>query len=117
MPALSLPLLFAETGPAFENLQGRKPRVGRASPPRDLWGFESRWRLLSSGRNDYQRRFRRIERSEGVFSGGNGIIFSRRPCSRKAPGASLGERRRRGGKRELGCGVAGDAISIMTCRS
>ena len=41
----------------------------------DLWGFESRWRLLSSGRNDYQRRFRRIERSEGVFSGGNGIIF------------------------------------------
>ena len=21
----------------------------------DLWGFESRWRLLSSGRNDYQR--------------------------------------------------------------
>src|ERR1700730_6555347 len=83
----------------------------------DLWGFESRWRLLSSGRNDYQRRFRRIERSEGVFSGGNGIIFSRRPCSRKAPGASLGERRRRGAKRELGCGVAGDAISIMTCRS
>ena len=21
----------------------------------DLWGFENRWRLLSSGRNDYQR--------------------------------------------------------------
>ena len=32
MPALHRPLLSAETGPAFENLQGRKPRVGRASP-------------------------------------------------------------------------------------
>src|SRR6202023_1020084 len=28
-----VPLLSAETGPAFENLQGRKPRVGRVSPP------------------------------------------------------------------------------------
>ena len=46
-----------------------------------------------------------------------GSYFSRRPCSREAPGASLGERRRRGGKREPSCGVAGDAISIMTCRS
>jgi hypothetical protein len=63
--------------------QGRRSKISkegnRVSEGRrcrcDLWGFESRWRLLSSGRNDYQRRFRRIERSEGVFSGGNGIIF------------------------------------------
>jgi hypothetical protein len=46
-----------------------------------------------------------------------GSYFSRRPCSLEAPGASLGERCRRGGKRELGCGLADDAISIMTCRS
>ena len=58
----------AETGPAFENLQGRKPRVGRAPiRRRELWGFERRRRLLMSGRNDRQRRFGRIERSEGVL--------------------------------------------------
>jgi hypothetical protein len=33
MPALHRPLLSAGTAPAFENLQGRKPRVGKASPP------------------------------------------------------------------------------------
>ena len=104
------------TSPPSYEVFGCRPFIDHCCPPRqgrrsktskegnresegrrrrcDLWGFESRWRLLSSGRNDYQRRFRRIERSEGVFSGGNGIIFSRRPCSREAPGASLGERRR-----------------------
>ena len=66
----------AETGPAFENLQGRKPRVGRAPiRRRELWGFECRRRLLASGRNEHQRRFGRIERSQGVFSAGHGMIF------------------------------------------
>ena len=66
----------AETGPAFENLQGRKPRVGRAPTRcRELWGFERRRRLLASGRSDHQRRFGRIERSQEVFSVGHGMIF------------------------------------------
>ena len=47
-------------------------------------------------------------RSAGEGARADGRVA--RPCSRKAPGASLGERRRRGAKRELGCGVAGDAI-------
>jgi len=112
----------AETGPAFENLQGRKPRVGRA-PIRcpELWGFERRRRPLTSGRNDRQRRFGRIERSQAVLCQPRDDFFWLRPCSGEAAGGCLGERQRRGrttsGKREPGCGMAADAISIMTYRS
>ena len=34
--------------------EGNRESEGRRRR-RNLWGFESRWRLLSSGRNDYQR--------------------------------------------------------------
>ena len=54
--------------------EGNRESEGRRRR-RDLWGFERRRRRLASGRNDDQSRFRRIERSEGAFSVGNGIIF------------------------------------------
>ena len=55
----------------------RKETASRkgAYPPHALWGFESRQRLLGGGRNDHQRRFRRIERSDGVFFAGHGMIL------------------------------------------
>ena len=66
----------ATLGPASETLQRRKPRVGRAPiRRRELWGFESRRRLLTSGRNGHRRRFRRIEVGQGVLSAGVGVMF------------------------------------------
>ena len=68
--------LRATLGPASESLQRRKPRVGRAPiRRRELWGFESRRRLLTSGRNGDRRRFRRIEGSQGMLSAGAGMMF------------------------------------------
>jgi hypothetical protein len=40
------PIMGCELG--AQRSEGRRRRC-------DLWGFESRWRLSSSGRNDYQR--------------------------------------------------------------
>jgi len=66
----------ATLGPASESLQRRKPRVGRAPiRRRELWGFESRQRLLTSGRNDHRRRFGRIEGAQAVLSAGVGMMF------------------------------------------
>ena len=66
----------AALGPASESLQRRKLRVGRVPIRRqELWGFESRPRLLAGGRNDHQRRFRRMERSEAVFCAGDEMMF------------------------------------------
>ena len=66
----------ATLGPASESLQRRKPRVGGAPiRRRELWGFESRRRLLTSGRNGHRRRFRRIEVGQGVLSAGVGMMF------------------------------------------
>jgi superfamily I DNA/RNA helicase len=60
-------LELLRTGPfidhCFPPRQGRRSKTSkegnRESEGRrrrcDLWGFESRWRVLSSGRNDYQR--------------------------------------------------------------
>jgi hypothetical protein len=66
----------AEAGPAFENLQGRKPRVGRAAiRRRELWGFERRRRVLAGRWKEGQSRFRRMARCAGAFSVGDGIGF------------------------------------------
>ncbi len=66
----------AALGPASETLQRRKPRVGRVRiRRRELWGFESRPRLLVGGRNDHRSRFRRIEGGQGVLFTGRGMMF------------------------------------------
>ena len=70
------------------HLPSRREGAGVRKPPgketasrkgaircRELWGFERRRRLLTSGRNDHRRRFGRIEHSQEVFSAGHGMIF------------------------------------------
>jgi hypothetical protein len=76
MPALQGGLPWGRDGAGVRK-PSRKETASRkgAYPPCALWGFERRKRLLASGRNDHQRRFRRIERSDGVFSAGHGMIF------------------------------------------
>jgi hypothetical protein len=76
MPAPPGCLPSRGSGPASETLQRRKPRVGRVRiRRRELWGFESRPRLLVGGRNDHRSRFRRTEGGQGVLSTGRGMMF------------------------------------------
>jgi len=76
MPALCRGLPSGRDGAGVRK-PPRKETASRkgAYPPHALSGFESRQRLLASGRNDHQRRFRRIERSDGVFFAGHGMIL------------------------------------------
>jgi len=76
MPALCRGLPSGRDGAGVRK-PPRKETASRkgAYPPHALWGFESRQHLLASGRNDHQRRFRRIERSDGVFFAGHGMIL------------------------------------------
>jgi hypothetical protein len=102
----------AAVGPASESLQRRKPRVGRALiRRRELWGFESRLRLLAGGCDDHQRRFRRMERSQGVFRAGDEMMFfamavfgraGRRVFGRTPAARSKGSRQKRAGLRRCG---------------
>ena len=102
----------AALGPASESLQRRKPRVGRAGiRRRELWGFESCPRLLAGGRDDHQRRFRRMERSQGVFRAGDEMMFfavavfgraGRRVFGRTPAVRSKGSRQKRVGLRRCG---------------
>ena len=76
MPALPGRLPSRSTGagvrkPPKKETASRRARIRR----RELWGFERRQRLLAGVRDDHQRRFRRMERGQGVFRAGDEMMF------------------------------------------